>query len=114
MHCGGPLVAGDQFCMTCGQPAAPAGAPPPPGPQYGPPPGGPKSSSLAIPIIIVIVFLLIGGGIAALFLLDGFGATGPCVYVFEGQYNRYPNYTEAECDAYCSRIQYGSCWWDGP
>jgi hypothetical protein len=62
-------------------------------------------------VVVVLVILAIAAG---LLLSNGFEATGDCVYVFEGTTYRYPDYTEAECDAYCSNVRYGSCYWSGP
>lgn len=123
--CGTVLEANDRFCTSCGVsvpgpapgPAAPA---PPPGAAMAPPPPGypgayapPAGTGGAMRTVVILVVLLVIVAVAAVaFISLTGGATGDCVYTFEGRTSRYPNYSESECDAYCSNVRYGSCWFD--
>lgn len=64
-----------------------------------------------IVIIVIVAALAVGGIGAAIFFLSG-GATGDCVYTFEGRVSRFPNYSEAECDQYCAGVQFGGCFFE--
>ncbi len=109
--CGAALATGLAYCTDCG---APVGGPQAPAPTgiASPGAGGLKKMSTATLVIIIFVAVLAVGGIgAAIFFFSG-GATGDCVYIFEGRRNEFPNYSEAECDAFCEPLRFGSCFFE--
>ncbi len=110
-RCGAALDSGLAYCTSCG---APVDGPQAPAPTSFAPPeaGGLKKMSTATLVIIIFVAVLAVGGIAAgIFFLSG-GATGDCVRIFEGTRSEYPNYSEAECDAFCEPLRFGSCFFE--